>query len=114
MSKKERKKRKRENGGDQCIFGNAGANAPTLAFDHALAVSFRLFSCPQYARRTALTRAKKGLWKDTSSDALIYKTLHAGLKESGVAPELVQDIVVGEWGGAALNQHERVRSHLPP
>ncbi|GFZ46533.1 acetyl-CoA C-acyltransferase [Saitozyma sp. JCM 24511] len=83
------------------VLGKARADALTLAFDHARAVasgpavSFRPLPYPQYARRTALTRAKKGLWKDTSSDALIYKTLHAGLQESGVAPELVQDIVVG-------------------
>ncbi|WWD19968.1 hypothetical protein CI109_104441 [Kwoniella shandongensis] len=48
-----------------------------------------------FARRTALTRAKKGLFKDTSSDQLLRSTLQTGLKLSGMDPALVEDIVIG-------------------
>ncbi|GMK55615.1 hypothetical protein CspeluHIS016_0206710 [Cutaneotrichosporon spelunceum] len=48
-----------------------------------------------YARRTPLTRAKKGGLRDTSADGLLYKMLKGGIAESGVKPEQVQDIVAG-------------------
>lgn len=48
-----------------------------------------------YLKRTALTKAKKGAWKDTSSDALLYKALRATVENAGVKPELVEDIIVG-------------------
>ncbi|CAK9781640.1 unnamed protein product [Cutaneotrichosporon oleaginosum] len=48
-----------------------------------------------YARRTPLTRGKKGGFRDTSADGLLYKMLKAGMAESGVKPEMVQDIVAG-------------------
>lgn len=50
----------------------------------------------QYARRTPLTRAKKGGFRDTSADGLLYKLLKTGIAESGVKPEQVQDIIAGE------------------
>ncbi|WOO79841.1 3-ketoacyl-CoA thiolase A, peroxisomal [Vanrija pseudolonga] len=48
-----------------------------------------------FAKRTPLTRAKKGLLAHTSSDALIYKLFKSGLADSGVDPKLVEDIIVG-------------------
>ncbi|RSH79182.1 uncharacterized protein EHS24_001221 [Apiotrichum porosum] len=48
-----------------------------------------------FARRTPLTRAKKGGFRDTSADGLLYKFLKAGMAESGVKPEQVQDIIAG-------------------
>lgn len=51
----------------------------------------------QYARRTPMTRAKKGGFRDTSADGLLYKLLKAGIAESGVDPKSVQDVIAGEW-----------------
>ena len=55
------------------------------------------FSPAQFARRTALTRAKKGGFRDTPSESLIYATLKSGLEISGLDPACVEDIVVGTW-----------------
>lgn len=49
-------------------------------------------------RRTPLTRAKKGGFRDTSADGLLYKTLKSGMAQSGLKPEQVQDIIAGESG----------------
>ena len=51
----------------------------------------------QFARRTALTRAKKGGFRDTPSESLIFATLKNGLTLSGLDPACVQDIIVGMW-----------------
>lgn len=48
-----------------------------------------------FARRTALTRAKKGGFRETTSDTLLYATLKSGLELSGIDPACVEDIVVG-------------------
>lgn len=42
-----------------------------------------------------MTRGKKGGFRDTSADGLLYKMLKAGMAEAGVKPEMVQDIVAG-------------------
>ncbi|KAF8316176.1 thiolase [Clavulina sp. PMI_390] len=47
------------------------------------------------AVRTAMTRAKKGALKDTSSDSLLYSMLKAVQERSGVNPAQVEDITVG-------------------
>lgn len=52
---------------------------------------------PQFAKRTPLTRAKKGLLSQTSSDKLLRLTLQQGLRSSGIDPGIVQDIVVGPF-----------------
>lgn len=48
------------------------------------------------AVRSAMTRAKKGAFKDTSADSLLYGMLNAVLDKSGIDPAFVEDIVVGE------------------
>lgn len=48
------------------------------------------------AVRTAMTKAKKGAFKDTSADSLLYGILKAAKERSGVDPALVEDISVGE------------------
>lgn len=47
------------------------------------------------AVRSAMTRAKKGAFKDTSGDSLLYGMLKAVQERSGVDPSLVEDISVG-------------------
>jgi acetyl-CoA acyltransferase 1 len=47
------------------------------------------------AFRTAMTRGKKGGFKDTSGDSLLYSTLKAVNELSGVDPGLIEDISVG-------------------
>ena len=47
------------------------------------------------AVRSAMTRAKKGAFKDTSADTLLYGMLKAVQSRSGVDPTLVEDISVG-------------------
>lgn len=49
----------------------------------------------QYAKRTALTRAKKGGFRDTSSDSLLYELLRRGMDASGVDRAVVGDIIAG-------------------
>jgi hypothetical protein len=51
----------------------------------------------QYAKRTALTKAKRGAFRDTSSDSLLYELLKGGMAESGVDKTLVEDIIAGTW-----------------
>jgi len=48
-----------------------------------------------YGKRTALTKAKRGAFRDTSSDSLLYELLKGGMAESGVDKNLVEDIVAG-------------------
>lgn len=47
------------------------------------------------AVRSAMTRAKKGAFKDTSGDSLLFGMLRAVQERSGVDPALVEDISVG-------------------
>ncbi|KAI5479603.1 eukaryotic translation initiation factor 3 subunit L [Pseudohyphozyma bogoriensis] len=48
-----------------------------------------------YAKRSALTKAKKGGFKDTASDSLLYLMLKAALPEMKIDPAAVEDILVG-------------------
>lgn len=48
------------------------------------------------AVRTPMCRAKKGGFKDTSSDELLLGLFKAVVERSKVDPKLVEDIVVGE------------------
>ncbi|GHJ87650.1 hypothetical protein NliqN6_4052 [Naganishia liquefaciens] len=48
-----------------------------------------------FAKRTALTRAKKGAFRDTSSDTLLYSLLQKGMDQSGVDRNIVGDIIAG-------------------
>jgi len=54
------------------------------------------------ALRTAIGRANKGNFKDTTPDVLLSAVLSGVLKQSGVKPELIGDICVGnvQLGGA--------------
>ncbi|KAI8967532.1 Thiolase, N-terminal domain-containing protein [Mycotypha africana] len=47
------------------------------------------------ALRTALTKSRKGGFKDTLADELLYNVLKATLDKTGIDPTLVQDITVG-------------------
>lgn len=49
----------------------------------------------QFAKRTALTRAKKGAFRDTSSDTLLHSLLQKGMDQSGVDRHIVGDIIAG-------------------
>jgi acetyl-CoA acyltransferase 1 len=49
----------------------------------------------QFAKRTALTRAKKGAFRDTSSDTLLHSLLQKGMDQSGVDRNIVGDIIAG-------------------
>lgn len=49
------------------------------------------------AVRSAMTRAKKGAFKDTSADSLLYGMLKVVQDRSGVDPALVEDISVGAF-----------------
>ncbi|KAH7106779.1 3-ketoacyl-CoA thiolase [Auriculariales sp. MPI-PUGE-AT-0066] len=48
-----------------------------------------------FARRTPLTKAKKGGFKDTRSDELLVSMLRAVVTHSGIDPACIQDIAVG-------------------
>lgn len=48
-----------------------------------------------WVKRTALTKAKKGGFKDTSSDALLEAMLSGAKEQAGFDASLVEDIVVG-------------------
>jgi hypothetical protein len=48
-----------------------------------------------YARRTALTKAGKGGFKDTGLDTLLFKLLKEVVKEIKIDPALVEDICLG-------------------
>ncbi|KAH6676984.1 3-ketoacyl-CoA thiolase [Plectosphaerella plurivora] len=47
------------------------------------------------AIRTPLTKAKKGLLKDTQLEGLLVPLLQTTVQKSGLAPELVEEIVLG-------------------
>ena len=47
------------------------------------------------AIRTPLCKARKGGMKDTSLDLLVYTTIKEALTRSGLAPELIEDICLG-------------------
>lgn len=49
-----------------------------------------------WVKRTALTKAKKGGFKDTSSDALLTAMLTGAREQAGFDVSLVEDIVVGQ------------------
>lgn len=49
-----------------------------------------------WVKRTALTKAKKGGFKDTSSDTLLTALLTGAKEEAGFNTDLVEDIVVGQ------------------
>lgn len=49
----------------------------------------------QYAKRSAMCRAFKGSFRDTSPDTLLYQTLRKGVQEAGLKPGQVEDIIVG-------------------
>jgi acetyl-CoA acyltransferase 1 len=48
-----------------------------------------------WVKRTALTKAKKGGFKDTPSDALLTSMLQSAKEQAGFDTDLVEDIVVG-------------------
>ncbi|KAF8342885.1 thiolase [Cantharellus anzutake] len=84
--------------------GRAALNQPRLYATHATtrskAVEALLVGRPDdvvitLALRTAMTKGKKGSFKDTSADSLLYAMLKAANQRSGVNPALVQDIVTG-------------------
>ncbi|KAJ9125867.1 hypothetical protein QFC24_002651 [Naganishia onofrii] len=50
---------------------------------------------PQFAKRTALTRAKKGGFRDTSSDTLLHQFLTTSFPLTGIPASAVQDIIAG-------------------
>jgi hypothetical protein len=47
------------------------------------------------AIRTPLTKARKGGFKDTHLDGLVFKLLEQVNKKSGLDPQLVEDICMG-------------------
>ncbi|WWC64325.1 uncharacterized protein I303_106935 [Kwoniella dejecticola CBS 10117] len=49
----------------------------------------------EFVGRTALTRAKKGLLKSTSSDQLLRLALQKSIDSSGIDPSLVEDVIIG-------------------
>lgn len=49
-----------------------------------------------WVKRTALTKAKKGGFKDTSSDTLLTAMLTGAKEQAGFDTDLVEDIVVGQ------------------
>ena len=55
-----------------------------------------------WAKRTAIGRARKGVFRDTTPDTLLAKVLEAAMAESGVPHEALGDICVGnvQLGGA--------------
>lgn len=48
-----------------------------------------------WVKRTALTKAKKGGFKDTPSDTLLRKMLEKAKEQAGFDTNMVEDIVVG-------------------
>lgn len=49
-----------------------------------------------WVKRTAVTKAKKGGFKDTPSDVLLLRMLQAARQNAGFDTDLVEDIVVGQ------------------
>lgn len=59
------------------------------------------------AYRTAITRAGKGLFKDTNSDVILYKLLSKFIKKTKLDPNVLGDVIVGNVlnPGAGVNEH---------
>ena len=51
------------------------------------------------AIRTPLTKAKKGGFKDTPLDGLVFKILEQVVRKSNLDPQLVEDICLGNVRG---------------
>ena len=45
--------------------------------------------------RTALTKAKRGLQKDTAPEVMLSTVLRAVVQQAGIEPKLVEDVCVG-------------------
>ncbi|TPX62222.1 hypothetical protein SpCBS45565_g07064 [Spizellomyces sp. 'palustris'] len=69
------------------------------------------------ALRTAITRAKKGGFKDTLPEELLYHVLKATLDKTGIDPAIVEDIQVGnvlpEMGGAKAARMAQLHAGFP-
>ncbi|CAI5486820.1 unnamed protein product [Closterium sp. Naga37s-1] len=70
-----------------CLAGDSAAYARTAGYDDDVVIVS--------ARRSALTKAKRGAFKDTLPDDILAPVLRAVVDEAGVRPEEVGDIVVG-------------------
>lgn len=68
--------------GQRTTFGALGAKSP----DDVVVIS---------AKRTPITRAKKGGFKDTMPDDLLKAALEGVVKDAGIKPEQVGDVKVG-------------------
>lgn len=54
-----------------------------------------------------MCRAHKGSFRDTSPDTLLYQTLKKGVKEAGLEPGQVEDIIVGNCHLPSPSYHVR-------
>lgn len=70
------------------------------------------------AYRTAIGRAGKGSFRDTNSDQLLYKLVKATLQKTGIKPQLLEDVVIGNVlnPGAGVNEHRAamIAAGVPP
>lgn len=66
------------------------------------------------AVRTAVGTARKGTLANTSGEVLAATILKAAIERSGVAPELIDDVILAEsmYGGGALARHAGVELGL--
>lgn len=70
------------------------------------------------AYRTAIARAGKGSFRDTSSEQLLYKLVEQVLTKTGIDPTLLEDVVMGNVlnNGAGVNEHRAamIAAGVPP
>jgi acetyl-CoA acyltransferase 1 len=67
--------------------------------------------------RTALTRYKKGGFKDALPEDLLSAVLKATIQKSGIDPKLIEDIAVGnvlaEAGGTNMARMAQLHAGIP-
>lgn len=69
------------------------------------------------ALRTPITKAKRGGFKDTTPDILLTHVFNAIIKETGITPEAIEDIVIGNvlepGAGAAMARMAQLCTKIP-
>ena len=65
------------------------------------------------AVRTPLTRARKGAFKDTTLEYMIYALLKEVRQRSNLDPGLVEDITMGNVPTSASESPQHLENHLP-
>ena len=67
--------------------------------------------------RTAMTKAKRGIQKDTAPEAMLEPVFRAVIEKSGIDPKLIQDVCVGNClqpgAGAATSRMAMFLAGIP-